>query len=97
NAEEGTATVILPIRLLVNGLEGSLDHEGSELSRRAFGNLVLEPGKDGMRERLTGLEHDVTEKAVAEHHLTGIFKKIAALDIATEIERALTQELKHLF
>src|SRR3954469_11029115 len=65
DAEERTAAVIFPIRFLVNGLEGSFDHERTELSRRAFHDLVLEPGKDSMRERLTGLEHDVAEETVA--------------------------------
>ena len=86
DAEQGHASVLVGVGFVFDGAEGVSREPGTGHSDGGFYELTFQPAKDGFGDRLHRLEHDVSHKPVADHHLDRIFKEVVPLNIAPEVE-----------
>ena len=73
----------------------SLGERATGHTQRIPGQFVLQPGENGVRQRLAGLQHDVADKALADDHFDRLFKQVVPLDIAAEGQAAVPDQLEN--
>src|ERR1700745_3065050 len=96
DAEKGTPAVLFIIRLVLNRSNGIPREECADFSHPCGHELMLEPLKHRHRDRLARFQDHIArfpdhlaDKTVAHYALDWIFEKMAALDVADKVERAL--------
>src|SRR5437762_3658821 len=89
DAEKGTAAVLFIIRLVLNRSNGIPREECADFSHPCAHELMLEPLKHRHRDRFARFQDHIADKTVAHYDLDWIFEKMAALDVADKVERAL--------
>src|SRR6266576_3922256 len=89
DAEKRTAAVLFVICLVLNSSNGILRKKCAGFSHRCAHELMLEPLKHRHRDRFARFQDHIADKTVAHYDLDWIFEKMAALDVADKVERAL--------
>src|SRR6266567_8945023 len=89
HAEKRTAAVLFIVCLGFNCSNGIPREECADFSHPCAHELVLEPLKHRHRDRFARFQDHVADKTVAHDDLDWIFEKMAALDVANKVERAL--------
>src|SRR2546421_8515738 len=84
-----TAAILFIIRLGLNRSNGIPREECADFSHPCTHELVLEPLKHRHRDRFARFQDHIADKTVAHYDLDWIFEKMAALDVADKVERAL--------
>src|SRR5438552_15084968 len=87
--EKRTAAVLFIIRLVLNRSNGIPREECADFSHPCTHQLVLEPLKHRHRDRFARFQDHIADKTVAHYNLDWIFEKMAALNVAHKVERAL--------
>src|SRR5881409_418668 len=87
--EKGTAAVLFIIRLVLNRSNGISREECADFSHPCAHELMLEPLKHRHRDRFARFQDHIADKTVAHYDLDWILEKMAALDVADKVERAL--------
>src|SRR5436190_54171 len=87
--EKRTAAVLFIIRPVLNRSNGIPREECADFSHPCTHELVLEPLKHRHRDRFARFQDHIADKTVAHYDLDWIFEKMAALDVADKVERAL--------
>src|SRR5438309_11839194 len=87
--EKWTAAVLFIIRLGLNRSNGIPREECADFSHPCTHELVLEPLKHRHRDRFARFQDHIADKTVAHYNLDWIFEKMAALNVADKVERAL--------
>src|SRR4029077_20259421 len=87
--EKRTAAVLFIIRLVLNRSNGIPREECGDFSHSCTHELMLEPLKHRHRDRFARFQDHIADKTVAHYDLDWIFEKMAALDVADKVERAL--------
>ena len=97
DTQQRTAAVGFVAAFFLERLERAVGQHRAAQAQRVALDLRLEPLGNGLGGGLDGLEHDVADEAVAQHHIEIAFKQVAAFDIADEMNaRRLFEQLEGL-
>src|SRR5713101_5636763 len=100
DSEKWAAAVLLIVCFFLDGVERISSEKSADLPHLRAHEFVLEPLENRHRDRFARFQDHIADKTVAHYDLDWIFEKMAALDVADKVERALLQHfedfLRHL-
>src|SRR5271170_5425160 len=92
DTEQWRSAVFAIVEALLEFLKGFAGEQSTGLGGDGAGEGCAEHLADQARQALRGLERDITNKAVADHHIGVPVEYLSSLDVTDEVDRQLLEQ-----